>query len=279
MKKMKKAIYILAVIGLILGACDKIEEPYLEKISGGGQYKVSLQVEFLSNLEGKYNLNVFITESGIISPQKNDKASIGPIPDWLDYEHDHLLRGSLTGSWGFELTENPTTDSVFSMELLFGIEESWVYENISIVAFLSNDDTREIIQVSEQDIHNSIANENVTKALLEEFTGHTCVNCPEATLQAHFLQHSHGGQLILVSIHAGDLAKPLSAPYDTDFRSNPGTEVYNYYQPFGVPTGMVNRTNYQGNTVLFKDSWEPAVQELLDIPQQASIDIEIGINE
>jgi hypothetical protein len=36
MKKMKKAIYILAVIGLILGACDKIEEPYLVKTDGSG---------------------------------------------------------------------------------------------------------------------------------------------------------------------------------------------------------------------------------------------------
>ncbi|NQT77108.1 MAG: Omp28-related outer membrane protein [Bacteroidetes bacterium] len=279
MKKMKKAIYILAVIGLILGACDKIEEPYLKQISGGGDNIVHLQIEFLENLEGKYNLNVFIIESGIISPQKNDEANIGPTPDWMDYEHNHLLRSSLTGTWGIELIENPSTDSILSIALPFAIEEGWETDNISIVVFLSNDDTREIIQVSEQDIFNSIANENIRKVLLEEFTGHICVNCPEATLQAHFLQHSFEGKLILVSIHAGDLATPGAAPYDANFTTGPGNEIFNYYEPVGVPTGMVNRADYQGSTVLFKDSWEPAIQELLNLPQQASIEIEIEVNE
>ncbi len=155
--KMKKTIYILAIIGLILGACDKIDEPFLEETGSG------------------------------------------PGPDPV---------------------------------------------------------------------------EKVRKVVLEEFTGHICVNCPEATKLARDLKTVFGEQLILISIHAGDLAVPQGAPYETEYRTQAGTDIYNYYAPIGVPTGMVNRMPYQGSTVLFKDSWEPAIQELLDTDPEAFIEIE-----
>lgn len=161
MKKMKKAIYILAVIGLILGACDKIEEPYLVKTDGSG-----------------------------------------PAPG-----------------------------------------------------------------------------EKVRKIILEEFTGHICVNCPEATFLASDLKQVFGEQLILLSIHAGDLATPGNTPYEAEYRTPGGTAIYNFFQPVGVPTGMVNRTSYGGGTVLFKDSWEPAIQELIDLPPDVYIEIENTYNE
>ncbi|MEN8224364.1 MAG: Omp28 family outer membrane lipoprotein [Bacteroidota bacterium] len=121
--------------------------------------------------------------------------------------------------------------------------------------------------------------EKVRKVILEEFTGHICVNCPEATKLARDLQTVFGEQLILLSLHAGDLALPTTAPYDADYRTEAGTAIFNYYAPVGVPTGLVNRTEYQGGTVLFKDSWEPAIQTLLDLPPDAFIEIETEYND
>jgi len=277
MKNMKKIIYTLAIIGLVFGACDKIEEPFLEEIvTGGGDNNIHLEIRFLENLTGKYNLNVFITESGLISAQKNDLASIGPTPDWLDYEHNHILRNSLTGSWGIDLIEDPTVDTVITKEIPFNIEDEWVSENLSIIVFISKEDTREIIQVEEQNTMNSLK-DHLKKVLLEEFTGHICVNCPEATILAHDLKDSYGEQLILLSIHAGDLAVPGNEPFDTEYRTMAGSDIFNYFQPVGVPTGMVNRTDYQGGTILFKDSWEPAITKQMELPPPASIDIIIEL--
>jgi len=163
MKTMKKIIYILAIIGLAFGACDKIEEPFLE-------------------------------EQGGTTP--------GPGPG-----------------------------------------------------------------------------EKVRKVILEEFTGHICVNCPEATIQANDLKTLFGEQLILLSIHGGPLAVPLAEPFETDYRTEAGTAIYNYYNPVGVPIGMVNRTDYEGNTLLFKDSWEGAINALIDLPPEASIEIESEYND
>ncbi len=119
----------------------------------------------------------------------------------------------------------------------------------------------------------------VRKILLEEFTGHLCVNCPEATKLANDLKQVYGDQLVLVTIHGGDLAVPSAAPYTADYRTVAGTSIFNHYQPVGVPTGMVNRMSFDGSTVMFKDSWEPAIQELQDIPPEAYIEIESEYNE
>ncbi len=119
----------------------------------------------------------------------------------------------------------------------------------------------------------------VRKVLLEEYTGHLCVNCPEGTKLANDLKQVFGEQLVLLTIHAGDLASPSVEPYTADYRTTAGTAIYNFYQPIGVPTGMVNRTPYQGSTVLFKDSWEPAIQDLTDLPPEVFIEIETEYNE
>ena len=158
---MKKTIYILAIMGLLFGACDKIEEPYLVETGGSG-----------------------------------------PVPG-----------------------------------------------------------------------------EKVRKVFLEEFTGHICVNCPEATKLANDLKQVFGEQLVLLTIHAGDLAIPFDVPYTADYRTPTGTGLFNFYQPDGVPMGMVNRSPYQGSTVLFKDSWEPAIQDLVDLPPDAFIEIETVYND
>jgi hypothetical protein len=121
--------------------------------------------------------------------------------------------------------------------------------------------------------------EKVRKVLLEEFTGHICVNCPEATLLAADLKQVYGEQLVLLTIHAGDLAVPGAAPFQADFRTTTGTDIYNFYLPVGVPMGMLNRTSYQGSTTLFKDSWEPAIQDLIGLPAEAFIELETSYEE
>ncbi len=121
--------------------------------------------------------------------------------------------------------------------------------------------------------------EKVRKILLEEFTGHLCVNCPEATNLARDLKQVYGEQLVLISIHGGNFALPEDAPYDADYRTDAGTSIFNFYNPPYVPSGMINRMSFDGVTVMGKDSWEPAIQELKDIPPEASIEIESEYNE
>ena len=279
MKKMKKTIYLLTLTGLFFGACDKIEEPYLEPVGTGGDNKVTVNVEFMDDLTGNYDINVFILEDSVVAPQKNDLNSIGPTPDWMDYEHNHLLRASLTGTWGFDLADDPVDGTTASLELSFEIKDDWVVENLSILAFITDGGTYEILQAAEQGLTKSSLKQHNKVVLLEEFTGHLCVNCPEATKLSHDLKQIYGEQLVLLAIHAGELAEPSASPYDNDFRTTAGTNIYNHFSPIGVPTGMVNRAEYGGGVVLFKDNWEPAIKALIEQPMQADIEISIELAE
>jgi hypothetical protein len=96
----------------------------------------------------------------------------------------------------------------------------------------------------------------VKRVLLEDYTGHKCVNCPEASIIAHSLEASSGGKLIVLAVHAGFQALPGTGEYAPDYRSAAG-EVWNV--DFGInsinPLGMVDRKEFDGTRVLSKDVW------------------------
>jgi hypothetical protein len=48
---------------------------------------------------------------------------------------------------------------------------------------------------------------HVKVVLLEDYTGHKCVNCPTAAEIAHNLQITYGEKIILMAIHAGFFAE------------------------------------------------------------------------
>lgn len=121
--------------------------------------------------------------------------------------------------------------------------------------------------------------EKIRKVLLEDFTGQKCPNCPEAAELAHNLQTIYGEQFIVITVHAGYYSEPsASGDFTADFRTQEGNELNGYFGFIGYPSGMVNRTEYKGATVLFKDDWEGAVAAQVALPAQAEINITTDYN-
>jgi hypothetical protein len=112
------------------------------------------------------------------------------------------------------------------------------------------------------------------KVLLEDYTGHKCVNCPEAAIAARVMAEASGGRIIIMSVHAGFFADSSATG---DFTANYTTTAGNTWNTdFGVtsnPKGMVNRKVYGGERVLGPDMWLNATTELLEIPPDALINI------
>ncbi|KAA9333572.1 Omp28-related outer membrane protein [Adhaeribacter soli] len=81
----------------------------------------------------------------------------------------------------------------------------------------------------------------VQKVLLEDYTGHTCGNCPGAALMAKDQQRQHGDRLVVVAVHAGYFAKYNKAPYTTNFTTPEGEEWATSFGVISNPNGMVNR--------------------------------------
>jgi len=111
----------------------------------------------------------------------------------------------------------------------------------------------------------NLTNDTVRKVLLEDFTGHTCVNCPQAHKIADDLEKLYGKQLVVVAIHAGFFSKPKAVPYDDDFRTNEGTDLYNFFGVQSAPIGMVNRIKQNnGGYLVDKGAFATEVSKQID---------------
>ncbi len=109
-----------------------------------------------------------------------------------------------------------------------------------------------LVIVNEQDIPlnidtNLIDSVIVTEkqVLLEEFTGHKCVNCPEAAFYAHDVAEENDHRVIICTLQAGYQAIPAgTGAYTTDFNTIPGTAIFNSYGGDAAvfpPAATINR--------------------------------------
>lgn len=115
--------------------------------------------------------------------------------------------------------------------------------------------------------------------ILEEFTGHKCVNCPEAALLAHNLQLANSGRIVLVSIHAGYFATTdVTGHYTTNLATTEGEEINSYFGVLSNPAATINRNSFSGKKVLTPDKWEAAITEELAKEPEANLEIETTFN-
>ncbi|MDO9512872.1 MAG: Omp28 family outer membrane lipoprotein [Bacteroidales bacterium] len=111
--------------------------------------------------------------------------------------------------------------------------------------------------------------------LIEDFTGHKCVNCPEAAVLAQNIQLASNNRVIIMSIHAGYFAVPdQTGNYTADFRCSESESLYTHFGISSNPTGLINRTTYLGKRVLKPDVWQNAVNTQLS--QSPRFDIRIN---
>ena len=58
-------------------------------------------------------------------------------------------------------------------------------------------------------------------------------------------------KLIIYSVHAGYYAEPDETGYYTaDFRCETGEELYNDFQAFANPIGLIDRVEYNGSVLI-----------------------------
>ena len=100
--------------------------------------QITVEAKKLTEISGNLKLVLCITEDNIIDKQVDGSTLIE------EYEHDHVLRTHLNGTWGSYITlENEYT----SFNYDFSIENNWVRSNCNIVAYVYNDSNKEVLQV------------------------------------------------------------------------------------------------------------------------------------
>lgn len=114
------------------------------------------------------------------------------------------------------------------------------------------------------------------RVLLEDYTGHLCVNCPSAGNIAHNLGNTLGDKVVIVAIHAGHFANPLAAgEFTADYRTACGTEWDTYFgiSAAGNPNGMVNRKNHPVGHILSPEAWSGAITDALEEPVTVDLNL------
>jgi thiol-disulfide isomerase/thioredoxin len=99
------------------------------------------------------------------------------------------------------------------------------------------------------------------KVLLEDYTGHTCGNCPAAADVAKQQADKYKDTIVVIAVHAGFFAKVKLPEYPASYTTTAGND-WDATSGFGVsnvgnPNGMVNRKNYAGNGLVQKETKWP----------------------
>ncbi len=121
--------------------------------------------------------------------------------------------------------------------------------------------------------------ETERKVLLEDYTGHRCPNCPLASKLMEDLKEVYGENLVMIAVHATMLAKITFPPhYLYDFTTETGDAWSDYFglEHSGIPNGLVNRKERSGSRVIAPGNWALMVQEELNKPVEAGIDLVAG---
>jgi thiol-disulfide isomerase/thioredoxin len=110
-------------------------------------FAAHIQIHLLEDFHQSLNLSVFLIEDSIVSAQKDYDHDPTVI---VDYTHRHMLRTSLNGTWGDPLFES---SAVSGQKILKSYTSEFDMEykplNCSIVAFVYDADTREVLQAEE----------------------------------------------------------------------------------------------------------------------------------
>ena len=121
--------------------------PAKMNISVSGQYdevsrEVTLdyEVAFGNVVDTKLNITMWVMENHIIGTQTVNGVKV------TDYEHNHVLRGSMNGIWGEYIGDSFDSDSRITGTVSYTLPEEWVAENCDIVVFVFKDDNKEVEQ-------------------------------------------------------------------------------------------------------------------------------------
>ena len=113
------------------------------------------------------------------------------------------------------------------------------------------------------------------RVLLEDYTGHTCVNCPDAAKIAHDLKELYGNRLVVIAVHSGYFAEPHPGIFENDYRTEAGNEWTSYFGIQSYPSGIVNRVpSTSGSYVYPKEKWGELVSAEMQ-QEEADADIKI----
>ncbi|MCB0764918.1 MAG: Omp28-related outer membrane protein [Flavobacteriales bacterium] len=116
---------------------------------GSGTVSTTVRLRLTETVQGDHNLIVYLTEDHVVDWQTDSEASP---PDVPDYDHRHVLRTNLNGTWGTPMITGTAAagDTITLNFDNFALDPAWNTANLALVAYLYDTSTDEVMQVTER---------------------------------------------------------------------------------------------------------------------------------
>lgn len=114
-----------------------------------GLLSTVLKMHVSENVTGNHNLVVYLTEDPVVDWQLDSEASPADVPD---YEHPHVLRTNLNGTWGTPvIVGSAPIGRVITLTINnYSLDPDWTPNNLSLVAWVYDTETDEVMQAEER---------------------------------------------------------------------------------------------------------------------------------
>ncbi|MCB0771176.1 MAG: Omp28 family outer membrane lipoprotein [Flavobacteriales bacterium] len=121
----------------------------LQHNTGTNTVSAEVKVAVVEPITENLNLTIYLTEDHVIDWQLDGDATP---PDVADYEHRHVLRTNLNGTWGATLVQGSADvgDTITLSYPDLAMDPSWVAANCALVAYAYNTVSYEVLQVEER---------------------------------------------------------------------------------------------------------------------------------
>ncbi len=120
---------------------------------------------------------------------------------------------------------------------------------------------------------------NVKKVLVQDYTGHTCGNCPRAAEDLETIINKYPGKIVGMAIHAGIQFSPPKPPdFLEDFRTTAGSQWDSYFgmSAASLPKGTVNWAQVPYSQA--RNTWDGFAASQLASAQKAKIYLKTSLD-
>lgn len=120
------------------------------KCSDGVDVSADVHVEFLQNINERLTLTLLVIEDGLVSEQSLPADQGGGSDP--NYVHDHVLRTIATDAWGAPIDKPANQGKCYHARYNFKIDSGYKTEHCHVVAFISNEESRLVLNSAECEI-------------------------------------------------------------------------------------------------------------------------------
>lgn len=127
---------------------------------------------------------------------------------------------------------------------------------------------------------------HIKKILIEDYTGHTCGNCPRAADTLASIDALYPGQIVGLAVHVGSFATPSpgyagspATAFLADYRTSVGDQYDATFgaSAFGLPAGMFNRKDFAiSDHIKFYTGWKAYAASIASEP--SVVDLQIAVD-